>query len=72
MPVAEAFYTVYARQFSLGDTGLGQSKIVESKISGDMRLIVPSKERPGLGDIDPLGEPLAPPVVVLRDRMKLG
>ena len=58
-------------QVCLGLARFGQAQIVETEIGGQMRLIMTGEKWTGFGDIDPFGEALAPPGIVLRDGMKL-
>ena len=46
-------------------------EVVVAEVGRQVRLIVAGKERPGLADVRPLGETLAPPDVIFRNRMKL-
>ena len=63
---AEAADPVAARQGHLPLERLAQAEVVEAEIGGQMRLVVADIARGGLGDIGPLGEPLAPIKIVLR------
>ena len=72
VPVAERLDAVAPRQGGLCLSCLGEAQVVEAEVGGQMRLLVPAKERPSLRGIRPLREAGSPPLVVLRDRMKLG
>jgi hypothetical protein len=52
-------------------TYLGNSKIVETEISRQMRLVMSPELRSCPGDVGPLGKPRAPPSVVLWNGMVL-
>ncbi len=69
--VDEAADAVLARQRRLRFPHLGHAQVVEAEIGWQMRLIVAREEWLGLRDVAPLREALAPPLVVLVDRMKL-
>jgi len=68
---AEAAQTGELGQIDLSSDGLAQAQIVKSEFTGQVRLLVPGKQRGRFHDRTPLGKPLAPPVVVFRNRMKL-
>ena len=63
---------VVAGQLGLGLTYLGQAQVVVAELAGHVRLVVARIQGLGLGHVGPLGEPLAPPLVVLGDRVVLG
>ena len=69
--VAEAADAVLPRQRRLRGARLGQAQVVEAELARQVRLVMALVERPRLGDVAPLGEALAPPGVVLRDRVEL-
>ena len=71
MPVAETFDAMLSGQRSLVFADFGDTKIIKSKIRGQMRLIMAFEKWFGLRDVGPFGKAFAPPRVVLRDRMKL-
>jgi hypothetical protein len=52
-------------EFGLPVTYFGDSKVVETEISRQVRLIMPSELRSCPGDVGPLGKPWTPPSVVL-------
>jgi SAM-dependent methyltransferase len=72
VPVAERLDAVRTGEGSLLFTGFGKTEIVETQVCRQVRLAVSAKERPGFRGIGPFREAGSPPVVVLRDRMKLG
>ena len=59
-------------QLGLGLAHLGDPQVVVAELAGDVGLVVAGEERPGPGDVGPLGEPGAPPLVVLGDGVELG
>ena len=61
-----------AGKISLRPPGFRHAEIVVAEIGRDVRLMVARKERLGLADVRPLGEALPPPLIVLRNGMKLG
>ena len=63
---------VPARELRLALETLGIAEIVETELGGELRLVVPLEPGPCSGDVRPVGEPLAPPEIVLRDRVELG
>src|SRR5438045_939749 len=60
-----------SRQFGLRLQRLHRRGVVETEVGGQPGLNVADVLRKRLGDIGPLREPLSPPQVVLRNRMKL-
>lgn len=70
--IAKTFHTVFASQFCLGGTGLGQAQVIEPQICGDMRLIMIVKEWLRFRGAGPFGKPFAPPLVVFGGRVVLG
>ena len=71
VPVAERLDAVLLRQRGLGLSGLRQPQVVEAEVRGQRGLPVTGVERARLGGVRPLGEPRAPPRVVLGDRVEL-
>ncbi len=60
-----------AGQLGLGLAYLGNPEVVVAELAGNVGLVVTGEERLGLGDVGPLGESLAPPLVVLGDGVEL-
>src|SRR5438876_10366420 len=71
MIVAEAVEPIFPGQINLCLPHFGQPQIVETKIGGQMWLIMAAKERSRFNDISPLSKAFAPPCVVLWYRMIL-
>ena len=71
VPVAEAFDAVAPRELGLGGPCFGQPQVVIAQVSGQARLMMAAKERPGLGDVRPFRESFPPPLIVLRNRVEL-
>ena len=77
LPVEPVVVEAEARDAGVASHGhllshhLGQAQVVIAQIPCQARLVVAQELRLGLGDVGPLGEALAPPGVVLRERMKL-
>lgn len=71
MIVAEPFDPISMCQGGLCGTGFGNPKVIEAKVSWYMGLIMIPEQRPGLRHIGPFGKSLAPPCIVLGNRMKL-
>ena len=69
--VDESGDPVLTSQVGLGLTDLRKAEVVVAKFGGDVRLVVPRKEGLRLVHVGPLGKPLAPPLVVLGDRVVL-
>ena len=69
--VDESRHPVGRGQVRLRLADLGEAEVVVAEITGDVGLVVPRVERPGPVDTRPLGEPLAPPLVVLGDGVEL-
>ena len=69
--VTEAMDTVAARERGLLDARFGNAQVVEAEIRWKMGLVVPGEQRSCAHDVAPLGEALAPPRVVLGNRVKL-
>ena len=69
--VAKAVDAVFAREIRLRDPRLRNAQVVEPEIGGKMRLIVALELRLRANDVAPFGEALAPPGVVLRNRVEL-
>ena len=63
--IAEAVDAILGRKGSLSSSRLGQPKIIETEIGGQMRLVVSTKTRTRLDDVRPLGKTLPPPLVVV-------
>ena len=70
--VDEAVHAVLAGQLGLRDPHLGHPQVVVAELAREVGLIVPGKQGAGLGHVVPLGEALAPPLVVLGNRVVLG
>ena len=70
--VAEGVDAVLAGQRRLGRAGLGEAQIVEAQVRRQLGLLVAREARPRPGDVGPLGEALAPPLVVLGGGVVLG
>ena len=70
--VDEARDAVLSGQVGLGRPHIGIPEVVVAQLAWDMGLVVPGIERAGRGHVRPLGEALAPPFVVLGDRVELG
>ena len=62
---------MFAGELGLLFTDFVEAEIVKPKFPGQLRLVVAGKLGPGFGHIGPLGESLAPPVVVFRNGMEL-
>ena len=71
MPIAEALDASLACQLSLLLSGLRHTKVVETQVAGDARLIVPGEKRDGTSHVGPFREAWLPPLVVLRRRIEL-
>src|SRR5262249_34689160 len=71
MVIAERRHAVSARQLGLRLPSLGYAKVVRPELGRKMGLVVALEERSRLDDVSPVGEALAPPLVVLGYRMKL-
>jgi hypothetical protein len=71
MVIGEATEAGSLRQRGLEVAHFGNSEVVETEVSREVRLMVAPKLRSGLGHVGPLREPRAPPVVVLRDGVVL-
>ena len=69
--VAEAVDAVATRQFGLMLHDIDDPKVVETEVGRQAGLKMALENRRGLADVRPLGEALAPPLVVLGDGMKL-
>ena len=69
--VAEAVDAVTSRERCLLGARLRHPQVVEAQIRGQARLFVAGELRSRARDVAPLGEALAPPGVVLRDRIEL-
>ena len=50
----------------------GNPQVVVAELGRDLGLAVAGVERPGLGDVAPLGEAVAPPSVVFGNGVELG
>ena len=70
--VAESRDASLACKGGLSLTHLWQTKVVESQVSRNLRLVVAAEEWPRLGYVGPLGETRAPPFVVMWRGMILG
>src|SRR6185436_8035431 len=60
-----------ASQFSLGFPDFRYPQVIITKVCGKARLIMPLKEGSRFRYVSPLRKSLAPPGVILRDRVKL-
>ena len=69
--VAETLQPSFACQLCLLLAYFRQAQVVEAQVGGDAWLIVPTEQRLGLGHVGPLREALAPPFVVLWNRVVL-
>ena len=69
--IHESGHAVASSQIRLCFSHFGNSQVVIAKFPRNVRLIVTGKERSGLRDVGPFGEALSPPLVILRNRMKL-
>ena len=69
---AEAVDAVVPRELGLAVEHLGVAEVVEPKLRRELRLVVPLELGPRRYDVRPLREPLAPPEIVLGDRVELG
>lgn len=72
MVVAEGADAVLGSKGRLRLAGLWEAEIIEAEVRREVRLIVAGEQRPAANDLRPLGETLAPPLIVLRDRVELG
>ena len=70
--VAEAADAVSSSEICLRRTHLRDAEIVEAEVGGYVGLVVSSVQRISACDVDPVGEPFAPPLVVLGNRVELG
>ena len=64
--------TVLTGQRRLGGPGFRVQRVVIAKLGRLVRLPVTAESGPGLAHVDPVGEPRAPPLIVLRDGVELG
>src|SRR5262249_10614361 len=69
--IAEAVNRMLARKRRLLLKRFAHTQIIETEIPWQMRLVMSDKIRLRPGNVGPLTESLAPPLVVLRDRMEL-
>ena len=72
MPIAEAFDTTLARHSGLGHPRFWHPQIVKAQIGRHIRLAVTGKQRFRLRDVGPLCEAWPPPLIILRNWVKLG
>src|SRR5262249_5946330 len=72
VPVAETFDSVLVRQLDLGLPRFRKAKVVESQIGGQARPPGPPQQRARSAYPGPFRSSLAPPAVVLGNRMELG
>ena len=70
--VDEAVDAVLPGQVGLCGPHLGHPQVVVAELARNMGLIVPRKQGAALGHVVPLGEALAPPLVVLGNGVVLG
>src|SRR5687767_1763210 len=70
--IAEAEDAVLLRKLGLCGAGFRQAQVVETEIRWEVRLMVSGELRARAYDVGPLGEALAPPPIILRDRVELG
>src|SRR6266478_5696649 len=69
--VAKAGDSILPRQFGLRFARFRNTKIIKTEIGGQMRLIMPAKQRTCFRDVRPLSKSFAPPCVILGYRMIL-
>ena len=69
--IAEPVNQVVGRERRLRGAHLREAQVVEAELPRQMRLVMPREPRPRPDDLLPLGEPWAPPFVVLGDRVEL-
>ena len=69
--VAETLQPSFACQLCLLLAYFRQAQVVEAQVGGDARLVVAAEQRLGLGHVGPFREALAPPLVVLWNRVVL-
>src|SRR5262249_14338248 len=69
--VAETMNAVLPLELRLGRARLRRTAVVEPEAGGRLRLIMALEQRPRRGNARPFGEALAPPCVILGDRMVL-
>ena len=69
--IAESMEPVRLGQFDLTTLHFNQAKVVEAQLAWQVGLIVSRKPRSPTGNVVPLGESLAPPPIVLGNRVKL-
>jgi len=72
MIVAEPADLVLFGQLRLSDSRFLRPEVVEPKVSGDVRLVMPPKEGFSACHIGPFGKTFAPPGVIFRNGVKLG
>jgi len=70
--ITKAVDAVGFRKLDLFVTNLAQPKVVKTQFGRQVGLVVPVKKRLRLGDIRPLGEAFAPPLIILCNGMELG
>ena len=70
--VDEARQPVAAGQVGLAQADVGVAQVVVVTAGRHVGLVVAAEPGPGLAHLVPLGEPLAPPLVVLRGGVELG
>ena len=71
VPVDEAGQSGSGSHLGLGGPGLWDAQVIEPEVSGEVGLVVATEEGSSARRARPLGEPRAPPLVVLRDRVVL-
>jgi len=71
VPIAKGLYSVTMREIGLLLPNFRNTQVIETEMSRKLRLIVIREERLRRCNVGPLGESLPPPVIILRDRMKL-
>lgn len=67
----ESINPIFACQSGLAIQHLGQAKIIETQLTGEVGLVMTAELRPGFADVRPLGKALAPPEIVLTNGMEL-
>ena len=71
MPIAKTFDSGISRKLSLRLSCLWNAQIIEAQVSRNSRLIMPMKIFFSFCNISPFSKALAPPFIILRNRMKL-